>query len=177
MTGNSSLSAEDVDKKEEEYIGGKKFLSQTPLCAKYCRCSDYPAQLFLLLYTLPDKNRPQQHWGTLTISAQTLEAFHLRNCSQYGHESSERLGCDYRLPHLCFWNGAYLCAYLLLYKFAECVKCCKYTSFLIEHALLKPSAKPFLACKLVNVFYEMPLIRSSIVMNRMDAFLEILDFR
>lgn len=105
---------------KEEYMGGKKFLSQTPLCAKYCRCSDYPGQLFLLLYTSPDKNRPQQHWGTLTISAQTLEAFHLRNCSQYGHESSERLGCDYTLPHLCFWNGAYLCSYLLLHKFAVC---------------------------------------------------------
>ena len=75
-----------------------------------------------------------------------------------------------------FQDGDYLCSYLLLHKPAECGKCWKCALFPIEWALLKPSVKSLLACKIVGIFCEMPSHKIlPIAVNRVNIFIAILD--
>ena len=51
-----------------------------------------------------------------------------------------------------------ICVHIVI---AECGKHWKCSSFPVECALLKSSVKSFLACKIVGIFCECPLIKSS----------------
>ena len=52
-----------------------------------------------------------------------------------------------------------ICVHIII---TECGKCWKCSSFPVECALLKPSVKSLLACKIVGIFCECPLIKSSL---------------
>lgn len=93
VTGNSSLLAEDIDKRGEVYLGKKVPASHTNCMLSTVGVLITQINYFSYPTPCPEKNRPSQHWGTLKVSAQTLKPVSL-HLFQVLSWSSETFGCN-----------------------------------------------------------------------------------
>lgn len=81
MTRNSSLLAEDIDKRGEVYLGQKVPASHTNCMLNTVGVLITQINYFSYPTPCPEKNRSSKHWGTLKVSAQTLKPCVFARCT------------------------------------------------------------------------------------------------